>query len=245
MKAPESEVEMVSSEKTCKRCGETKPLDAFRKRKGRKRSDICKRCANMYRKNPNYYGKPEGEYIDKLGRKVVVRYSKDGLRMQCTAHVQGGDRQCRRWSEAERDKCAMHGGKARIVTGTTSKYKGGLRERMKRFINSPNVKSLRDEVATSKALLDQAIDAYDEATKDDSFDFGRAAELAHLIDKTRTAVESLGRLEEGLRLTIDMPQMESILTQIVAIIKEEVPEEGVVMRIGNRLKKLVVGGETR
>lgn len=191
----------------------------------------------------NYYGKPPGHYTTSKQRRITVRYSKDGMRIQCVAYTHKAARQCRNWSEPFKDKCRMHGGRAPIKSGKYSKYKVEFLKKVKEFANSPNLKSLSNEIGILRALL---MNQLQKITEQGDFNPGNepspraAALLAGIIEPIRRSVETLVKIEDGMRLTLDIPDLKAILEQIVQIIHEEVKDHNITKRIAERFETLAI-----
>jgi len=121
----------------------------------------------------------------------------------------------------------MHGGKSKIKHGLYSRYKQGrLAAAAERHITDPRVKDLRDEVGILRAMLEEQLE-----------DDNRAGIVA-IIDVIRKTVSSLVQIEEGLKLTLDVSQVQAMMAQVVAIIREEVRDPDTIGSIATRIRAL-------
>lgn len=151
--------------------------------------------------------------------------------------------QCRYWSIPSKDKCKFHGGLNPIKHGMYSRYKQGtLAEKAEEFAAEPGIKSLREEVGILRAMLNRQLE-----NEDDSGIVG-------LVDTIRKTVTALVQIEEGLKLTLDITQVQAMIKQVTVVIQEEVADAESVSKIADRLRRLdvlprpmaaeVVGAET-
>lgn len=203
----------------------------------------------------NYFGDPPGKTTDQDGNELEIRYSKDGLRMRCTAWLRprsgahgrrprANAQQCGMWSEPQRDKCRMHGGRmiealeerGMVVKGTRSKYTVKLSKRADELRRDPELNTLREEVSYLKAVFQRAVDSV-EAGDDDA---PRPNEFVGLIEAIRRAVETQVRVEGERRAKLDISELVVIVNQIKLIIEQEVEDFETRKRIARRLSQLVL-----
>ncbi len=200
------------------------------------------------RMSKNMFGAPEGT-ITFNDHPLEIKYSKDGQRMRCTAwlpaipehpkterHTAG---QCGQFSEPFRDKCKFHGGRALErwgKSGRKSKYMVPVERKALEYRTAPNLRGLDMEVAWLRGLLATLQRPLEQGhfSKDD---FQRAMKV---IGELRLLVEAQTRIEDGMRLTVQIPQVEQLLVQIRAIIVKWVPDVTVQRQIAADFRRLAL-----
>ncbi len=165
---------------------------------------------------------------------------------QCMRIKRNGER-CKKQVVKSKDLCSVHGGKAAIKHGMCSRYTfGRLQESVDKFRNDPDLKSLKDEVALLRVLLQDNMTRFESALSNvgnDEDALASSAGMTDLIMKNvegiRRAVMSLVQIEDGLNLRLDVTQVHAMVVQITTIVKHEVRDEETRERIVERLGSLV------
>lgn len=162
--------------------------------------------------------------------------------VQCTRIKKNGER-CRARAKKGKDLCRCHGGNAPIKHGMYSRYTfGRLEELVSRFKEDPDLKSLKEEVALLRAVLQDNLRRF--GVLDDGEE-GLAASLAFtdtvlkITEGIRKCVHSLVQIEEGLKLHLDIGQINAMVLQITTIITQEIRDDGTKDRVISRLAQLV------
>lgn len=207
------------------------------------------------RTSHNYFGDPPGKAFDQDGNELEIRYSKGGSRMRCTAWLptrQGSQgrrarfhaQQCGMWSEPERDKCRLHGGRmlealeerGMVVKGTRSKYAVPLATRARELHQDPELNTLRNELAFLKAAFEGGLVKIDAGDPDAP----KPGEFIAIIEATRRTLETQVKVETERKARLDVSELVVVVNQIKLIIEEEIEDLNARKRIAARLRRLVL-----
>jgi phosphopantetheine adenylyltransferase len=136
--------------------------------------------------------------------------------------------------------CIVHGGhkqliaeeKAVLANYMLSKWQSRIDDKKK----SPDIKSLRDEIAILRMFLEEKLNRIT-----DAFDFTtQAGSVSEMIMKIEKVVTSCHRLEEKTGQVIDKSTLMMLASRIVDIIKDEVEDSKVVQSISLKIMELLV-----
>lgn len=215
-------------------------------------------------KRVNWFGRDEGVYTDKWGHEIEVKYTKAGTRMRCTAfyetpRIRKGGKvrppgQCGAWSEPQRDKCKDHGGRmleARMargmtVTGERSKYGLALKQKVDEYRGDKQLKSLTEEIAKVRGLLETEFERLSAITADDDDGLSRFPEgsdirrLMSVVGELRKLIEAQDRLKYGAGYVPSVDQLQIFVNQVITIIRQEVKDPNVIGRIADRFTNLTL-----
>ena len=142
--------------------------------------------------------------------------------------------------------CLAHGGnkflesqkKCAIRNYQLDKFKG----RLNRHAGSSGLKSLRDEIAILRMIMEERLNACRDAT-DLILNSGAISDLVLKIDKL---VSSCHKLEGSMGQLLDKSAILQFAAEIIEIVGDEVQNEEVIEAIGNRIMKAVghIGDES-
>ncbi len=130
------------------------------------------------------------------------------------------------------DKCVMHGGHSAAVrhhTEETKQYKiSKYASRIHDFATNPNVKSLREEIALIRILIEERMNAIKPGD-----DFGiiqAAGPVSELISKLERVIRTSQALEEKSGYVLDRTKVIQMCDQVLTVVIEnllalELPEE--------------------
>lgn len=217
-----------------------------------------------WRERSNWFGRDEGEYVNRRGKAIVVRYTKSGSRMKCTAWLgervdkHNGKRrppgQCGQWGEPMRDKCRCHGGKTLEVSmerglaraGTRSKYMVEIDKKAVEMRADPGLKSLNTEIGRLRALLEMEFERMNALTQEDKEGlalFPDSKDMKRVLDimaEVRRLVTAQDKLKYGGGYVPTVDQLQVAINQIVAIIRQEVRDAEIIRRISERFAGLTL-----
>lgn len=197
----------------------------------------------------NFFGLPKGPVPSPSGNLVEIKYSADGKRMRCTAWLPAipehkhperhTAHQCKLWAVAGRDKCRHHGGcylERYGKHGMRSKYAEPVTKKARELRTAPNLCGLDGEVTWLRNFLEDLKRPLDQGSYTER-DFQHALKV---VAEIRQLVETAVRIEEGMKLTIRMPQLEQLLVQMQSIIERRVEDRAVRLKIAEDLRKLTL-----
>jgi len=155
---------------------------------------------------------------------------------RCKAHSKNPPhKRCMQWAVKGKDVCRMHGGSTPIKHGLYSKYAGSrLRAQIEQAKNDPELLSLREELALSKALISGFLEQLGD---DGEFSNIDRQHMLTLIDNVRKVSESLTRIEQGMNMFIDARQFVVLIEQIVSIVRRYADDETAV-KIAKHLQRI-------
>jgi hypothetical protein len=153
---------------------------------------------------------------------------------QCKFVIPGQGR-CLNKSVAKDCNCVVHGGvkqanaleKQRIRNYQFVKFQ----ERLDAFTDSSNLKSLREEVAMLRFLLETQVNMCNSASEL----ICSSNIISDLVTKIEKVVKSCHSLEVALGQMMSVAQVNQFATEIISIISEEIQDEEVLKRISERL----------
>lgn len=132
-----------------------------------------------------------------------------------------------------------HGGNRQIL----SQKRKGLRnyrltkfkDRIDRHVNSTGLKSLRDEIAILRVVLEERINSCNDATELMMY----SGPISELIMKIEKIVVSCNKLEQSMSMLLDKQALLQFASETVRVISEELGEvensEMIMERIADRI----------
>jgi len=109
-----------------------------------------------------------------------------------------------------------------------------LKDKVEKFLNDPNIKSIRDELALLRALLQNALDKVEnEETLQE-----HSGTVQLLSEKVVSCAATLVRIEDGMNLNLNVIELQAVANQIVAIIKQEIQDPKVQEKLAKRISEL-------
>lgn len=166
-------------------------------------------------------------------------------RVRCEATVRNGVRtgeQCTKWAVEGRRFCKDHGGTGGRppTTGRQSRYVcEALGDSINKFRNDPDIKCIRDEIAVLRALLENAMTRI---TEEPASLLLFAPALEELCNNIGKQVERLVKIEDGLKLTVSVVDIHTMVNQVVEILTQEIDDEDALAKIKKRLQGLMYSG---
>ena len=135
--------------------------------------------------------------------------------------------------------CKAHGGAGQ----TNNLEKTGLRNyrllkfqaRMGEFATSPDIKSLRDEIAILRMLLEETINK----CRDSKDLILKSSVISDLIMKVDKTVTSCHKMEGSMGKLLDKSAILQFASEVINIISENVVEEDVMAKISDDILKVV------
>ena len=132
---------------------------------------------------------------------------------------------CKRPVVGTGGRCAVHGGMSlkgmdspTWKNGKHSKYaKEQILELIEKHRKDPDIRSLRNELAIMKGMLDSLIDSKENLVSRDSQE-----RITDLVKSIATLVDTIKRVEEGYTFTVK--NVNNVLIQIVRIIQKRVAD---------------------
>ncbi len=140
-----------------------------------------------------------------------------GSMQRCTGTSKATGAQCRHWCQPGLQVCYFHGGPAAIANikhGRASKWYrlGFLAKKVRKYAEDPHIKSLVNEVAVSRALLETYLE---ELRSIRDLDKKRTETILSAIEQIRRGVETMIKTEDGLRYILDVGQIERLAVQVL------------------------------
>jgi len=132
--------------------------------------------------------------------------------------------------------CVMHGGNRQIISQQNAGLKNlRLTNWLARLtidhVNSPEIKSLRDEIGILRILLEEKL-----AQCENSFDLiTHTPAIVDLIMKIEVIVSRCHKLEESMGKLLDEDTLMQFAGEVVQIITAEVEDAELVGRIGKKI----------
>lgn len=151
---------------------------------------------------------------------------------RCQAVIQNKGQCLNRASEGS-NYCINHNGnfnrqaEESLTNYRLSKYQARLADKA----NSPALKSLRDEVAILRILLEEQINR----CTDDTDLLLYSQPIAELVTKIEKCVVSTNKLEAALGETLDKATLMRFAGKVIDIISAEIQEEETINRISNNI----------
>lgn len=131
-------------------------------------------------------------------------------------------------------KCKLHGGASRVKHGLYSKYtKHKLSEVVQSLIDNPELTNLREQIAFKQALVLNRLDQLKENLTAEDTKF-----LSELSERVSRDIERQHKIEHGEKYVLQVEEVQAVVQQITTIVIQEVRDQEIVERIGNRLQDL-------
>lgn len=163
---------------------------------------------------------------------------------RCQAVITQG--QCPNQAEPGQIYCAIHGGRtARLVGDLTTKTRnynlGKWQARVERFSDSPELKSLAEEIGVLRMLLEQRLNACQSNT-----DLMLQSQgINTLILNIERLVTSCHKLEQNLGTLLNKADVIQFATEMISVITEYVTDQDILAQIGDRLQEILIGREKK
>jgi len=137
--------------------------------------------------------------------------------------------QCRGVKEPGRETCRMHGGaqKSGIKNYQLTKFKA----RLDRIAESPDLKSLRDEVAILRMMLEERL----EQCKDSMDLIYSSGPISDLVSKIERTVVSCNKLELVSGALLDKQAIMQFGSELVALLGVEIKDEALLARLSEKI----------
>lgn len=154
---------------------------------------------------------------------------------RCYAHKYGG-RRCGRLGVNGTGLCALHGGRPKNVGGNPyAKYTNGkLKEAIERFESMPNPKDLRGELFVARGLLSR----YLAVVKKTSNPIKYQSALSRAIEVVGGLVERLSKMEDGLKVHLDLKQAEMLVHAVMNAVNDVVEDDALRQKIADKLMNI-------
>jgi len=161
---------------------------------------------------------------------IIKRISREDDPRRCN-HIIQGKGQCINVSVEGGNFCLVHGGNKILQAKAKSELRNYRLTRNKaRLIelgNSSGIKSLRDEIAILRILLEERFNAI---TNDNELILQSGA-MSEMIMKIERVVTSCQKLEERTGIMLDKAQVMNIAEQIIDIITNNISDPVIVEKI--------------
>jgi len=152
---------------------------------------------------------------------------------RCTARTKHG--QCNNKAAEECTVCMVHGGNAQIQSQDKQSLRNyqltRFQARLEKHATSPVLKSLRDEVAILRMMLEDRLNQCQDTT-DLLLWSGPIGELVLKIDKV---VNSCHKLEASMGQHLDKNQLLAFATNVISIVSNNVPDVKTLESISNQI----------
>jgi hypothetical protein len=129
-------------------------------------------------------------------------------------------------------RCKLHGGKNKVKHGLYSEVtRHRVADRVKELRDSDDLLELREQIALQAAIIQEylaGLGQSEELAPDD------ARTLIGLVELASKNVERLHKIEHGTRLTVGGSELNIVLAQVVAVVRQETDAD-TAGRIGRRL----------
>ena len=173
---------------------------------------------------------------------------KDGLRYRygrllCTAKRKSDGKPCMAYAVKGCRVCRRHGGATkRNQHGLFKRYSvGEVGKIVDAYVGDPQLKDLRQEVGLARAMLRMLMEdtggSYKEMLQ-------REQTIRRYTETVATLLEKLQRIEEGLKLQLDINQVYELGQRVATVVAEELKalgaDEQVTQRVIRRIAKLSV-----
>ncbi|TDA64505.1 MAG: hypothetical protein D9V47_13800 [Clostridia bacterium] len=153
---------------------------------------------------------------------------------QCTAKSKHTGQQCRAYAVNGTDKCRVHGGMTPIKHGLYSKYtKAKLGALIAELRDNPALTDIKEHVAFMFALLIKKLEAMQERFTDEDI-----SHLTTLSEKITKAIERWHKVAFGEKYILQIEEIQTLINQIVVIIRQEVHDPATVERLAKRLQEV-------
>lgn len=152
---------------------------------------------------------------------------------RCQAVTHNG--QCLNEAVVGGNFCRVHGGnkteeaqkKKALKLYRLSKW----RAKVAHFANSPEIKSLREEIGIVRMILEERLNACNSVN--DIFTY--SSSISNLIDRIEKLVSSCNKIETKLSTTLDKQQILTFTSEVLNIISDEISDADILERIGDRI----------
>lgn len=135
--------------------------------------------------------------------------------------------------------CAAHGGgvaqEALIKKSLRNYHLTRFQARLERFADAPELKSLRDEIAILRMMMEERLNQCEDA-KDLLYQSGPISDLVLKIEKV---VASCHKLELATGQLLDKQAVLNFGGELIAIISEEITDEEALGHISSRIMSLI------
>ncbi len=152
--------------------------------------------------------------------------------MQCTAKSKRTGERCKAQAVTGKDKCYHHGGATPVKHGLYSKYsRHRLADVIQQLATDPELLDLRQQIGLKQALILDKLEQLQDRLR------GEDAEmLAGLSEKVSRDIERLNKIEHGEKYILQVEEVQSLINQVVVIIRQEVQDAATVKRLAERLQ---------
>ena len=164
-----------------------------------------------------------------------IEYDEDPNRCQGVT-AQG---QCRNIAVEHGTHCMAHGGnmqkraheKKELNNYRLTKWQA----RVQRMESSPNIKSIRDELAILRMILEEKLNSIN----DENDLLNEASQISDLILKIEKLVTSCHKLESSMGQLLDKPAILNFAAEIIRIVSDCVDDEIKTGIIANKILELI------
>lgn len=158
---------------------------------------------------------------------------------RCQFNAKNGQCWCRAMDNSI--YCKIHGGISQAKAVERRELKNyriqmaNIRNRTTEMLSSTGIKSLRDEVALARYMLEATINKCE--TESELITYSH--QISDMIAKIEKLVTSCHKLESSLGGLLDKQAVLNFSTQVVNIISEEVQDEEVINKVSERIISLM------
>lgn len=135
-------------------------------------------------------------------------------------HIIASKGQCRNKSVVDGDRCIAHGGPMQTKSAEVKRLNNyrianaQVQQQLSEFANSSGIKSLRDEVAILRMLMQDQLDK----CKDSTELMLRSQSISDLVLKITTVVTSCHKLEANMGQHLDKTAILQFATEVINIV---------------------------
>jgi len=135
--------------------------------------------------------------------------------------------------------CTFHGGNAQLAYLERSKMRNyrlrKFQNRMEDFLTSPAIKSLREEIAILRMVLEEKLNQIDDPINL----VLQAGPIGNLVLQINQIVSSCHKLELSSSRLLDREAIVQFSTQIVKILSENIQDEIILNKVSSELGELL------
>lgn len=169
-------------------------------------------------------------------RKITKVAEDDPLRCQCTQTQYG---QCMNKACEDSDYCIIHGGQHAINKRKKEKLRNYIltkhQARIERHKTAPDIKSLRDEVAILRMLMEERLNH----CKDDMDLILHSGPISDLVMKIDKLVNSCHKLEGSLGQLLDKQAILTFASEVITVITDNLDDPVKIDAISNGIMEIV------
>ena len=156
---------------------------------------------------------------------------------RCQAMTSRG--QCRNLAVEGQTNCACHGGTKQQESKSRNSVRvyrlAKFQTAMKHHTDSPKLKTLNEEVAILRMLLEEQVNRCEDA----SDLILNSHMISDLVVKIEKLVKSCHTLELKLGHMMDKQALLTLTSQIIDVISEEIQDEDIIEKVSERMMSLI------